>query len=134
MTESMLLLPEEETGALLSQVDPGRQIGVVVYHVRPDKKQAFEQFVTGVLMPAAQRTEPGTAAKVRFMTSVVMDADGTYHEAFLFDPVVPGGEYEIEYILDRTVGKERREQYMKAFETWITGYSTEDFIEPQAAR
>lgn len=129
ITESILPSSAEETRALLGWINSGQQVGVVVYYVKPDKKQAFEQFVTGVLLPAAQRTEPGAAANVRFMTNAGLHPDGTYHEAFLFDPVVPGGEYQIENILDQTVGRERREQYMKEFDTWVTGYSTEDFTE-----
>lgn len=129
ISEIFLPFSVGDTQALAEEQDPGHQVGIVVYHVRPDKKQAFEQFVTGVLMPAAWQAEPGTAAKVRFVTSADLHPDGTYHDVFLFDPVVPGGEYEIENILDQVYGKKKRAQFMKTFATYVTGYTDESFTE-----
>ena len=93
----------------------GQDVWVVLNHVRAEKCGAFEYFLHSILMPAIAHIHPETYNQVRVLHPTKSNADGTYTYAFLMDPVVHGGIYDISSILHEFYKSELADEYMK---TW----------------
>ena len=91
----------------------GEDVWVMLNHVRAERREAFEDFLHEILMPALAHVHPETYNKTRILHPTVPNKDGTYTYVFLMDPVVPDGIYGISSILYKFYRPEIADTYMK---------------------
>lgn len=94
----------------------GEPMWVLINHIRPEKRKAFEHFLDAVLMPATAHTHPEVFSKTRVLYPSVPNEDGTYTYIFLMDPLVETGEYNISHILYDFYKPELADEYLKIWE------------------
>ena len=81
---------------------PGEDMAFGVYYIKPEKREQYERFIHEVFWPMGRRlgeNDPVTRRvfqQTRVLHPKGPNEDGTYTYGFLFDPVVPGGDYSIE--------------------------------------
>ena len=91
----------------------GEDVWVMLNHVRAERREAFEDFLHEILMPALAHVHPETYNKTRILHPTVPNKDGTYTYVFLMDPVVSDGIYGISGILYKFYRPEIADTYMK---------------------
>jgi ketosteroid isomerase-like protein len=101
-----------------SVAQQGQNMQVVVYHIKADRRQDFENFVRHSLVPAIDQSKPenGMAVKhTRFMIPDRAETDGSYRYMFVMDPLIEGVDYGIEPIMIQKYGELQAKSLMKDF-------------------
>ena len=101
----------------------GDTVWVIVYHVKPDKKEQFERLIYDILWPASQNLDESAQRafhNTRVLNPAAQNEDGTYSYVLLMDPVIAGEDYSIRSILSKMYPEEEAEQHFKVFEESIT--------------
>lgn len=92
------------TGGGISRAAPGDSVYVVLNVVRPDQRAGFEEF-TRLFWRAGLNTSDASIRNVfrhtRALVPAKAEADGTYSYGFLMDPVVSGGNYDVDDLARR---------------------------------
>ena len=111
-------------GASASRAKTGEPVLILVNHVKADKKQQFENYLTrfwealdklSASDPEIQRINRQT----RVLRPVGADADGTHTFLFVMDPLIPTANYDMASILTRAFGEEESSQLMALFRAAI---------------
>lgn len=97
----------------------GDKVWVFVNHIKADKRQQFEKFIHEVFWPMAQKlsaADQQVFRQTRVLLPAEAEADGTYSYLFIMDPVIEGGDYDIESLLQKMYGKEKAKEYATMLE------------------
>lgn len=115
---------------LRQMANPGDTVWVFVNHVKADKKEQFEKFVSGIFWPMAKKLseqDQRVFRQTRVLYPARPEPDGTYSYFFIMDPVVDGGDYDIGHLLEKMYGAEKAKEYMQIFDETAaaeqTGYT-----------
>ena len=90
-------------------------VWVIINHVRPDKREVFENFAHNIFFDSATRLsaeEQHVFRQTRILHPVQPEADGTYSYFFIMDPRLSGQDYGIQTILGRMYDKTDAERFM----------------------
>jgi hypothetical protein len=122
--------------ALHLQAQRGDTVYLVQHHVRPERRQQFEEFVNTVLWPAfrqvaaAQPERQRAIRGIRLLTPVRPDSDGVYTYTFILDPYVAGWAYNIYDVLREVHPAEvAQSEYARFTETWARDFTSRAFIQ-----
>ncbi len=105
---------------------PGDTVLVLVNRIKADKREQFESFVNSFWASGMRlgKTDP-TIGRVfqhtRVLNPVRPNADGTYSYIFIMDPVIPGGNYDIEATLKRMYPADEAARRFKMLEETFAG-------------
>ena len=94
----------------------GEWMSVWVNHVKADKWEQHDHFVHDILMPATEKVDPSVLRHTRFLHPRQQNEDGTYTSAWLMDPILEDGDYEIPSLLKKAYGEEKGEEY---YQLWL---------------
>lgn len=114
----VLLSTNAGFGQNLPRAKEDETVWVIVNHVKADKREQFENFVHNVFWPASAKLsedEQQVFKQTRTMHAGKADPDGTYPYIFIMDPVVAGGDYDIESLLTKMFGAEKAAEHYKTF-------------------
>ena len=104
----------------------GEEMWVWVNHVKADKWEQHEHFVHDILMPATEKVDAPVFRHTRFLHPSQPNEDGTYTSAWLMDPGLEGGDYNMLSLLKKAYGEEKGEEYHRLWEDSLVsrvGYS-----------
>ena len=93
----------------------GEGMMVWVNHVKADKWEQHERFVHDILKPATEQVDAPVFRHTRFLHPSRPNEDGTYTSAWLMDPALEGGNYEILDLLQKAYGEEQGQEH---FQLW----------------
>lgn len=96
----------------------GDTVYIFVNHIKQDKRQEFEDFVTNTFWGMSKKlpTKDQQVFKhTRVLYPTKAEPDGTWSYIFIMDPVVPGGEYNIRTLLVKMYGEQKADEYDKLF-------------------
>lgn len=97
----------------------GDSVWIYVNHVKPDKRQQFEKFVTEIFWSKGEMLS-GKDSEVFHKTRVLYptqpERDSTYSYIFIMDPVITGGDYDIGNLLKKIYGEAKAAEYIKMFD------------------
>jgi hypothetical protein len=89
----------------------GEVMRVLVNHVKADKWEQHERFVHDILKPATKQVDEPVFRHTRFLHPAEPNEDGTYSSAWVMDPVLEDGNYDILNLLQKAYGEEQGRQY-----------------------
>jgi hypothetical protein len=114
----------------------GDTVYLVQHHIRPERRQHFEDFVRETLFPAfiqsgaARPARREALRRIRLLEPVGPDADGTYTYTFLLDPLIQGEEYNVLALLREVYPEdEALRQYGRYTETWARDFTTRAYVQ-----
>ncbi|MDQ6479046.1 hypothetical protein [Dyadobacter sp. LHD-138] len=114
----VLLSTNAGFGQSLTRAKENETVWVIVQHVKADKREQFENFIHNVFWPASTKLsedEQRVFKQTRTMHAGKADPDGTYPYIFIMDPVVAGGDYDVESLLTKMFGAEKAAEHYKTF-------------------
>jgi hypothetical protein len=94
----------------------GEWVSIWVNHVKADKWEQHERFVHDILMPATEKVDPPVFRHTRFLHPRERNEDGTYTSAWLVDPILEDGDYQIVSLLKKAYGEEKGQEY---YQLWL---------------
>jgi len=100
----------------------GDTVWVLLNHVKPDKKDQFEEFVEKILTPAVEKlaTSDSIQFKINLQTRnlypIKANEDGSYTYVFLMDPVVSKADYSFKRIFNSLYTEKEADQFISMFE------------------
>ena len=99
---------------------------VLVNRMKADKREQFESFVNsfwaaGMKLGETDPTERRVFQHTRVLYPTRPNADGTYTYIFIMDPVIPGGNYDIESALERMYPADEAARRLKMLEDTFAG-------------
>ena len=94
----------------------GEQMWVLLNHVKADKWEQHEHFVHDILMPAAEKVDPGSFRHTRVLLPAEPNEDGTYTSVFLVDPLIEGADYTFIGLLTKAYGEEKAKEYIQLWD------------------
>ncbi len=89
----------------------GERVVVWVNHVKADKWEQHQHFVHDILMPATEKVDAPVYRHTRFLHPGQQNEDGTYTSAWLMDPLLEDGDYDIPSLLKKAYGEEKGAEY-----------------------
>jgi hypothetical protein len=114
----------------------GDTVYLIQHHVRPERQQQFESFVSEVLWPAFRQAAAAGAARhdmartIRLLSPVGPERDGTFTYTFVLDPWVRGESYNILDVLREVYPEEEAvRQYGTFTETWARDFTSHAFVQ-----
>ncbi len=104
----------------------GDTVWVLVNRIKADKREQFERFVeefwaSSLKLGETDPTERRVFQHTRVLNPTRPNADGTYTYIFIMDPVIPGGNYDIESTLKRMYPADEAARRLKMFEETLAG-------------
>ena len=96
----------------------GDTVWVLINYVKADKREQFEKFVNEIFWPMAKKLSAQDQElfnQTRVLYPVHPEEDGTYNYFFIMDPVISGGNYDIEGLLKKMYDPPKAEAYLKLF-------------------
>jgi hypothetical protein len=103
------------TTASIQRAKEGDSVWIYINHVKADKRQDFEKLLHEVFFDSSSRLSDDQRRvfqQTRILHPTQAEKDGSYSYVFLMDPVISGGEYDIEKLMEKIYGKENAKQYM----------------------
>lgn len=97
----------------------GDTVWVIINHIKPDKRQQFEQFVHEVFWPMSKKLsaeDQKLFRQTRVLHPIKAEADGTYSYIFIMDPLISGADYEIDHLLKKMYDSQKAAEYSKMLE------------------
>jgi hypothetical protein len=98
-------------------------VWLCTYRVKADKQKEYEHFVHDIFWPGAKKlskAEQQVFRQTRVMHPLKAEADGAFIYSFLMDPVIEGGDYEIDSLLKKMFGEKAGTEYFKQFVATLT--------------
>jgi hypothetical protein len=123
-------LSDQQTGAI-PRAAQGDSVWIFVNHIKADKREQFEKFVHEIFWDSAGKlsaAEQQLFRKTRVLHPIRPEQDGTYSYVFIMDPVIPGGNYDIEKLTKQIYGEEKAREYLKMFDETNTKEQTGYFL------
>jgi hypothetical protein len=114
----VLLTANSGFGQQLTRAKENETVWVIVNHVKPDKREQFENFIHNTFWPGSMKlseADQKVFKQTRTMHSGKADPDGTYPYIFIMDPLVAGGDYDVESLLKKMFGAEKAAEHYKTF-------------------
>lgn len=104
----------------LPSAKSGEEVWVIVSHIKVDKKVDYEKWMEEVFFAALHKTQnqllKDQMKTTRWLTPKGQNDDQSWTYAFLMDPMVPNGDYDITTLLNKEYGEEKGklhwEQYL----------------------
>lgn len=118
-------MPSSDQPVAQPIAQPDQTVGIAVFKVKKGNADEFESFIRNVLIPACDTSTPvkSQAVKsVRMLRAKDTEKDGSQKFIFIFDPRFEEMEYEIEKILVAKHGKEKGNQLMDQFDSYVTSF------------
>lgn len=105
------------------RADEGDLVWIILNHVKPDKRQQFEEFMNimdqvfyDLIKTGIISAEESMAWKqMRLLHPTEANEDGSYTYVFLADPWIEGVESRISYWLRKKYSEEEAQKYGKMF-------------------
>ncbi|HEX5154125.1 MAG TPA: hypothetical protein VFW07_21910 [Parafilimonas sp.] len=116
-----------QTAARTTTAKQGDTVWVLVNHIKADKREQFEKFVSEIFWPMAKKLnaqDQKVFHQTRVLYPVKPETDGTYSYLFIMDPVIAGGDYDIEHLLQKMYGEQKGAEYMLMFNETAAGDQT----------
>lgn len=114
----------------------GDTVYVIQYAVRAEKREQFEEFLSGSYWPAlraAAEEDPAlvcVAEQTRILAPLRGGSEGTLVYAFVMDPVISGYSYNVLDLLRRTHSPEEADRRYRLFtESWARPFLSLPFVE-----
>jgi hypothetical protein len=114
----------------------GDTVYLIQHHIRPERREQFETFVQDVLWPAfrqvsaARPERQDMARKVRLLSPVAADRDGTFTYTFVLDPYIRGEEYNILDLLREAYAEEEAVRHYQTFtEMWAREFTARAYVQ-----
>jgi hypothetical protein len=107
------IVEDQEVVQNFDRAVDGEKVWVLLNQVKPDKSEAFEQFMHKIIKPITEQTEPEVLYRTRILHPTQPNEDGTLTYVFLMDPVVPDGEYNFEKILLKAYSPEETKNHLE---------------------
>ncbi|WP_421826618.1 hypothetical protein [Larkinella sp.] len=98
----------------------GETVWVCLDPIKKDKRAQYERFLHEIFWPGAVKLNPADQKvfrQTRILHPTKAEADGTYSYFFVMDPVIKGGDYDIESLLTKMYGKAKAAEYFKLYTT-----------------
>ena len=121
MATTALCQAKQPTRSLAQQ---GDSVWILITSVKADKRAEFEKFVHEILWAGANKLskeEQKPFQQSRILHPVAPEADGTYSYIFFIDPVVTGGNYDIESLLTKMYGEAKAKEHNKLWYESVVG-------------
>lgn len=99
---------------------PGETVWVCLDAIKKDKRAQYERFLHEIFWPGAAKLSPAEQRvfrQTRILHPTKAEADGSYAYFFVMDPVIQGGDYDIESLLAKMYGKAKATEYYKLYTT-----------------
>lgn len=96
----------------------GETVWVCLDPIKKDKRVQYERFLHEIFWAGASKLNPAdqkVMRQTRILHPTKAEADGTYSYFFVMDPVVKGGDYDIENLLTKMYGKAKATEYYKLY-------------------
>lgn len=128
MKQSMLLVLLALATQSFGQTKPaarpmaksGETVWVCLDPIKKDKRAQYERFLHEIFWAGMSKLSPADQKlmrQTRILHPIKAEADGTYSYFFVMDPVVKGGNYDIERMLTKMYGKDKATEYLKLSST-----------------
>jgi len=101
-----------------SRAAKGDTVWVIINHIKADKKEQFEKFITEIFWGASNKLKGNDRAvfkQTRVLYPTKPEADGTLSYVFIMDPVVNGGDYDLRSLLGKIYGDQKASEYESVF-------------------
>ena len=98
----------------------GETVLVCLDPIKKDKRAQYERFLHEIFWAGMSKLSPADQKmmrQTRILHPTKAEADGTYSYFFVMDPVVKGGNYDIESALTKMYGKAKATEYLKLSST-----------------
>ena len=113
----------DPSSELKLRADEGELVWIILNHVKPDKRQQFEEFMDIINQTIEDliKTDKVSAEEakvwkqVRFLHPTEANEDGSYTYVFLADPWIEGVESGIGYWLRQKYSEEEAQKYGQMF-------------------
>jgi len=92
----------------------GETVWVCLDPIKKDKRAQYERFLHEIFWPGAAKLSPAEQKifrQTRILHPTKAETDGTYSYFFVMDPVIKGGDYDIESLLTKMYGKSKDAEY-----------------------
>ena len=114
---------DDQSGEVKLRADEGELVWIILNHVKPDKRQQFEEF-TEIWMQTVEnlikekKMDPKSAQafkQARLLLPTKANEDGSYTYVFLADPWIEGVESRIVPWLRKAYSEEEVQKYYQMF-------------------
>lgn len=98
----------------------GETVWICLDPIKKDKRAEYERFLHDIFWAGMSKLSPADQKlmrQTRILHPIKAEADGTYSYFFVMDPVVKGGNYDLERVLTTMYGKAKATEYLKLFNT-----------------
>lgn len=98
----------------------GEAVLVCLDPIKKDKRVQYERFLHEIFWPGAAKLSPADQQvfrQTRILHPTKAEADGSYSYFFVMDPLIKGGDYDIESLLTKMYGKAKATEYYKLYTT-----------------
>lgn len=98
----------------------GQTVWVCLDPIKKDKRAQYERFLHEIFWPGAAKLSPAEQRvfrQTRILHPTKAETDGSYSYFFVMDPVIKGGDYDIESLLTKMYGKAKATEYFKLYTT-----------------
>jgi hypothetical protein len=115
-------------GSLASRASRGDTVWVLVNHIKADKRQVFEKFITETFWNRSKQLPPKDQQvfkQTRVLYPTAAEPDGTYSYIFIMDPLVTGGDYDIKSLLIKMYGEREGAKYNTLFDETAAGVQSQ---------
>ena len=120
----LLALSAQAFGQSKTLARPAARSGEIVWvcldPIKKDKRAQYERFLHEIFWPGAAKLSPAEQKvfrQTRILHPAKAETDGTYSYFFVMDPVIKGGDYDIESLLTKMSGKAKATEYYKLYTT-----------------
>ncbi len=117
----------KQSTTMHTRASKGDTVWVIINHIKADKRQDFEKFVHEIFWLMAKKLstkEQRTFSQTRVLHPFKPEADGTYSYVFIMDPVVSGGDYQMENVIKKMYDGQKANEYLKMFNETFAGEQT----------
>jgi len=113
----------DESSEVKLRADEGELVWILLHHVKPDKRQQFEEFMDvmnqtfeDLIKEGKVNPEEAKAYKqMRFLIPTQANEDGSYTYVFLSDPWIEGVESRMVPWLRKKYSEEEVQKYIQMF-------------------
>ncbi len=106
----------------LPRAKDGEEVWVILTFVKADKKADYEKWMREVFFAALHKTQSqqlkDQMKTTRWLTPKGQNEDKSWTYAFLMDPVVPNGDYDITSLLNKEYGEEKGKAYWEQYQSF----------------
>ncbi len=132
---------DDQSGEVKLRADEGELVWIILNHVRPDKRQQFEEFMDIMNQTFEDLIKEGKASpeearalkQMRFLHPIQANEDGSYTYVFLADPWIKGVESRIVPWLRKKYSEEEAQKYYQMFRDSLM-YPQVDYMSTQGKR